>query len=222
MTLDKTGILPFAMLLIIANAHNVLGGQSSANDEDANKAAVGSLQTFEQLVTPENVKAYGFDSPGSVVKSKVGQPVRDYVIALDSLQKWDGKDASSIIKQTGRMIYPIYSNGTTNSFVTIAFKEGRWVPIAFGDTREAQMISRIRDKINADAPGGGNIGTVTQVRVPALNLKFLANTVNSELILTPMQSVSALDITSGKGELATAVLRRVQKSAVTINPDAPN
>jgi len=213
----------FAALLVTTTSGS---GQTLPHGEStslaaADKAAIESLQTFRQLVTAENAPSYGFDSPGSAAVATVGPPLKDSLIRLDSLKKWDGKEVGDLITPTGRIIYPIASHGNPGSSVTLGLREGKWVPVAFGNARESQSRTTIRNQILTNAPGG-TAPQLMQVRVPALNLTFLAYTEDSELIFTPLQTVPSMELSAGKPEPAFNVLRRVQKTALKLNSDLPN
>jgi hypothetical protein len=189
----------------------------------ANRAANQSLETFRELVTPENAKAYGFEAPGAVASANVGSPVHEAVIGLDSLKKWDGENVESLIKPTGRLIYPIVSkDGISRSSVTLRLKDGEWSPVSFGDSREAHIRSDIRSAIDQNAPAGAPKPQVLQVRVPALNLNFLAQRKDNIVLFTSLQSIPSIDVKAGTTESAKDILTRVQSMAMKVNSDVPN
>jgi hypothetical protein len=197
--------------------------QLDAPPDVANKAANQSLETFRELVTPENAKAYGFDAPGAVASANIGSPVHEAVIGLDSLKKWNGENVESLIKPTGRLIYPIVSkDGISRSSVTLRLKDGGWSPVSFGDAREAQIRSDIRSTIDQSAPAGAPKPQVLQVRVPALNLNFLAQRKDNIVLFTSLQSIPSIDIKTGTTEPAKDILTRVQSMAIKVNSDVPN
>jgi hypothetical protein len=228
MTFNKFGMLiSFVASILwssgVAEAQSVAQAELTPAPDAANKAASASLETFEALVTPENAKTYGFDFPGAVASAQVGPPVHEAFIGLDSLKSWKGEDVDGLIKSTGRLIYPIISKeGTARSSVTLQLKDGEWVPVSFGDVRNTQIRSEIRNQIDKNVPPGGEQPQLLQVRVPALNLNFLAQRKDDDLLFTSMQSVPSIEIKEGTTEPAKDMLTRVQTIAVKVSSDVPN
>jgi hypothetical protein len=214
-------------ILLAQAAPSDAGGQTFTGSEfnapdAATKAAAESIQIFKQLVTPDTLPSYAFQSPGSVEKATVGAPMRDALIRLDSLANWDGKNVEALLTPTGRLIYPIITDATTHSSVTLALKDGRWSSVSFGPTEEAQTRQNINIDIRSkSAPGGPPIQTM-QVRIPALNLAFVATYNNNAVTFTSMQSVPDMQLKVGEEEPASNVLARIQPFAKKLDPNRPN
>ena len=106
--------------------------------ESASVAAQDSLYTFKELLSQGAYREYDFDSASSVDRIVLGQPLNDAMIGLDQLANWDGANPNDLIRPTGRVVFPITSDGQAHSSVTLAAKDGKWVAVAFGGAREAQ------------------------------------------------------------------------------------
>jgi hypothetical protein len=194
------------------------GGQLMV-PEGAQQAAVKSLQIFKQLAAPANGRSLALEAPGAQ-HATLGAPIKDYIIGLASLQNWDGQNPATLLHATGRLIYPIVTNGMTQSSMTLAKTKGEWTAVTFGSPSEAKSRSLVQKTLNASAPGG-NVGAI-QVRVPALNAVFIAQKVEGKLELTPIVSQPSLGIEAGKTEQATLLLLRLQPAARQLNLNTPN
>ena len=221
---NRHGLYLITMSLFVVGSAigQTSNGEQSKIPSDANEAAVESLNTYEALFPQRNVET--LNEQGPQAKATLGEPMRDYIIGLNSLKSWDGNDPSILLISTDRIVYPIADNSVVQSDVTISKKNGRWEAVAFGSTTEAQSRSRIRDEIKTKVPSGpgGQEATFIQVRIPALNVSFLAQQESGQLIFAPIQSVPNLGIEAGKREPATQVLHRLQPAAKQIDSNVPN
>ena len=190
--------------------------------ESANVAAQESLDTFKDLVSQGAYRDYDFDSASSVDRIALGQPLNDAMIGLDQLANWDGANPNDLIRPTGRVVFPITSDGQAHSSVTLASKDGKWVAVAFGGVREAQARFAAQGRMMRERAVGGAAPLVSQVRIPALNLQFLARFDNGQLFLTPLDQHLELGLEAGREERADLVLRRAQQAASQRNPDVPD
>jgi len=121
------------------------GGPSSPDPPEARAAATASLDTFRQLASP-NAKEFS-NAPGAAPLD-VGRPVADYIIGLDKLVGWNGDDdPAKLLQATGRMIYPIETNGVTWSSVIMSKKNGKWQADEFSGSSEAQLRATTQAKI---------------------------------------------------------------------------
>lgn len=103
---------------------------SSSIPDKAREAAVRSLQTLRDYAQTRQAQDQGADAPGGLAEDVfVGRSFSDYVIGLEDLQKWDGKDPELILHSTGRVVFLIDSKKDgAQSFVTVANKGGEWAP----------------------------------------------------------------------------------------------
>ena len=217
----------FCATIISLAAAGSSWGQSAnlftrAIPESANVAAQESLDTFKDLVSQGAYREYDFDSASSVDQIVLGQPLNDAMIELDQLANWDGANPYDLIRPTGRVVFPITC---------------RWPGAFVGDSRlQRRQMGRRRFRRRSRGAGavraqgrmmreraaGGAAPLVSQVRIPALNLQFLARLDNGQLFLTPVEENSELGLEAGREERADLVLRRAQQAASQRNPDVPD
>lgn len=151
----------------------------------ANEAAKGALQTFAALVTRENYRAMGFDSPEQVRAARMGTPVQQFMIRLDELKSYEpGADLSALLHSTETLIYPVLVQGRTHSSVTLRRQDDRWQAESFGLPKYARLLNELRDRLAAES--NRSPSEYFEVRVPALNVAFLGHTQNGRLFLTPV------------------------------------
>ncbi len=196
--------------------------------KEAQEAAIQSLQIFRQLATAPNQPDIIAGGPGAAAEVSLGVPIQDSVIRLSEFRKWDGKDPSTLVHLTGRLIFPIVSKGgdrqITQSSMTLAKRDGLWKAVEFGSVAEALSRTRIEENIMGTAPKapGANPPLVFQVRFRELNISFLASQVDDALLFTSMETVPSLELELGKTGPARDVLLRLQPIADKLEPGAPN
>ena len=216
MTSGRALIAAVALVILPATAMAQLSTSGQTEEPPGVRAAaVQSLQTYRRLALSSK-----FGAPGAAAQAELGSPIYDYMIGLDALAKWKGDDFSSLLHPTGRVIYPITSNGEPQSSVTLSKKDEGWHAVEFGSFNEAKARSEAQEAIAGSGPGGQP--AKFQVRVSALNVSFLASQLAGKTMLTAMGSQPRLGIEAGKTEPAMQVMLRLQHFAREINPDVPN
>jgi hypothetical protein len=218
----KTVLMTSAITMVVRLA--TVSAQPAAPD-GAHQAALQALSTFRQLAVPTDNNpnghiALGLNVPGEADHAGIGAPVNDYIIGLIALQKWDGRDPQALLRPTGRVIYPITTDGVTRSSVTLAQKNGQWTAVVFGSADEAQARSRIRANLSAQGPGGDEVGM--QVRIPDFQITFLAQRNGQDLQFTPISTLPGLGIEAGKTEPARQLLLRLQPEAKLRSAEVPH
>jgi hypothetical protein len=221
-----TNAIFFATIISLAASGSSWGQAANlfnpALPESASVAAQDSLGAFKELVGQGAYREYDFDSVSSVDRIVLGQPLNDAMIGLDQLANWDGANPYDLIRPTGRVVFPITSDGQAHSSVTLASKDGKWVAVAFSSASEARARFAIQGRMMRERAAGGPAPLVSQVRIPALNLQFLARLDNGQLFLTPVEENAELGLEAGREERADLVLRRAQQAASHRNPDVPD
>ncbi len=191
---------------------------SSQAPEEARQAAAKSIQTLEGY---EAARITGPSVPAPGAGMSLGEPFHDYIIRLDDLKNWDGKDASALLHSTGRYVYPINMRGIAQASVTVGMSHGQWTCLRFGTRQEAESRSFIEENLRRDAPGS-HAGTGIEVRLPTFHVSFIAQRTGGELQFTPTKSLPKYDLEAGKTEPARKVLLRLQPAAQKLDPDQPN
>jgi hypothetical protein len=191
----------------------LLAGSAVVPDA-ARQAAIKSLHDFDNYTKSKRPNA-----PGGLVDSgtSLGQQFRDYIVGLDDLKQWDGKDPASVLHPTGRIVFQIHdkkSPDQVRASVTVVKAGDTWDYVSFGTSQEA--------KARSDARGFGNSAEMLQVRVPSLHASFVAQKVDGVLELTPIDSVPKLGIESGKTEAARDLFLRLQPTVQKLDPKKLN
>jgi hypothetical protein len=224
----KAGLLIGGATVVILLAFSAFGQApppfleaplGAVDEGGAHDAAAKSLQVLRDYNSSKQP-----DAPGGNPETAVGAHFHDYIIGLEDLKKWDGKDAASILHPTGRIVFQINSkNGaqSAQSSVTVAKTGDGWNYVAFGTPKEAQARSDVLGK-TMWTTSAGNPADMQQVRVPSLHANFIAQRVNGVLQFTAINSLPKLNIEVGQTEPAQKVLLRMQPAAQKLDPNALN
>ena len=174
------------------------------------QAATDALGVLQKLVNQQNYRAMGFDSVDEVKQAQLGQPLPTFNIGLDQLKGYQtGANANSFLTQNSETIYPVTVNGQVKSSVTVVQKAGGYEPSSFGNAEIVKALSRYRT--------GENAANDFVVRVPALNMYFLAKRVENRLFLTPIVDDPRLKLKVGEEVPAEIVLEQLAPIAKAYN-----
>jgi hypothetical protein len=148
--------------------------------------AAAALETFDELITEENYGPMGFESPGEVKAASLGTPMQVFTVRLDDLQKYEaGADPDTLLSGGKEVTYPVLVGGKVRSSITAVEVGGNWEAVSFGGSNLAKGLSVTRD-VSAESTGFAP-ASYFEVRVPALNLHFLAHRSDEgTLMLTPL------------------------------------
>jgi len=175
----------------------------------AGEAASGALGVLRQLVTPQNFRGMGFDSPDEVSRAQLGAPLAVSNIGLEQLQKYQpGADPTALLTPTSETVYPVTVDGNVKSSLTIVKKDGGYAASAFGNADVAKRLGRYREGAGAEA---------FIVRVPALNFYFIGQRTPTGLTLTPIVSDPRLRLPEGQAVPADQVLTQLVPVAKAYN-----
>jgi hypothetical protein len=171
------------------------------------EAASSAIRTFQQLVTEQNYRSLGFESVDEVQSAALGQPLALYTIGLEQLKAYrQGTDANSLLTPSADTLYPVTANGQVRSSVTVTKVEGGYRASSFGNSEVVKALSKYREAATAFA-----------VRLPALNLYYLAQRVENKLLLTPVADDSRLKLPAGKAVPAEEVVNQLVPIANAYN-----
>jgi hypothetical protein len=181
------GILVFATPLL---------GQ--AEDErfaaGSDKVAAEALSRFAQLVTRENYRQMGFDSPEEVRSAKLGPPMRQFSVGLDDLRRFEaGSDPTKLLGGADTLIFPVLTGERVRSSITLQRDSSGWRAVAFGAPSFTRAAWDARGR--SEAAGAGASPSI--VRVPALNLFFLGTRRDGQLMLAPLLDDPRLKLEKG-------------------------
>jgi len=163
---------------------------------DAQSAANASLATFRKLVTSDNYKEMGFESPGEVVNATLGDPMRVYLVKLDQLKEYkQGGDPNALLTDLNRIVYPVVVREQVRSSITVEAIDGKWKTTTFGQGATTKQIAEAKKAVAANSQSRGAEPFI--VHVAALNLYFVGHRADNKLMLTPIVSVDNYKLRAG-------------------------
>jgi hypothetical protein len=172
---------------------------------DAQTAAAQSLTTFRKLVTKDNYKELGFETPEEVSGAALGQPLKIVFVELDKLRAYQpGSDPAAVLSDMNEVFYPVNVREQTRSSITVRQIEGgKWRASNFGGASLAKQIAQMNPQPSATAPE--NNAAALLVHVAALNLYFVAHRAENHLMFTSVADVPAYNLRAGKALTAEEV-----------------
>jgi hypothetical protein len=166
------------------------------------KVASEALARFVQLVTAENYRQLGFESPEEVRSAKLGSPMRQLSVGLEDLRRFEpGGDASKLLGGADTLVFPVLAGERVRSSITLQRDPGGWRSVAFGGPGLTRAVWEVRSKVATASPGS----SLSIVRVPALNLYFVGSRRDGELMLAPILDDPRLKLEKGVPAPASAV-----------------
>ena len=178
----------------------------------AQRAAREALNTFAQLVTPENARDMGFEKPDEVRSATVGAPLPEFQVRLDELQGYAaGANPARLLHETELFLFPVLVGERVRSSLTIQHERGSFKAVAFGAPRFMRHASEVVAKIPGAAERRGESAFL--VRIPALNVFFVAFRDGDRLLFASVLDDSRFDLKSGEPVPAEKVLERLVPAA---------
>ncbi len=155
------------------------------------EGAQDALGVLQRLVNEQNYRAMGFDSVDEVKQAQLGPPLTVMNIPLDKLKSYQaGDDTQALLVKSAETIYPVTVNAQVKSSVTIVHTEAGYKPASFGNAPIVKALSQYRQ---GEAGEGDFV-----VRVPALNMYFLARTVEGKTMIVPIADDLRLKLRPGE------------------------
>lgn len=207
-----TTLILFSFLAALASAQQ---GHAMYDDQrpemkGAEEAAALALRSLGELVTKENYQALGFDSPDQARAGRLGVPVEQFTIGLDRLKAYSqGADAGQLLTSTQTLTYPVLVDNRTRSSVTVSRHAGHWKTSSFGSPNYIKALTELRDRQTASQAGAAPF----EVKVPALNLAFLARREGSKVIVAPLFDDPRFGFKRGEEMAFEEALQKILPSA---------
>ena len=151
--------------------------------EQAREAAERALRTFALLVNEQNFEELGFASPGEVTEATLGDPIEEFFIRLDNLQKYEPDQRGIVISPTRRLTYPVLAGNEQRSSLTVGAGDGGWNALSFGGPNYARLLTAARKSLRGEQ---GSSSEIFEVRVPALNVSFVARQKGDQIVVSPV------------------------------------
>lgn len=164
---------------------------------EALQAAAQSLNTFQAIVTDQNFRQMGFESPGEVKTATLGQPLPVLMVQLDDLRAYrPGSDPGALLRDLHRVIFPVLVHNQVRSSITVERRNDRWQGTSFGAPKLARMMESVRR--DSSSATGVPPNSYIVVHVAALNRHYLGHRFANKLILTAIVDDSLLKLRAGK------------------------
>jgi len=210
----RTTILVVALILVAATFAGAQDRRpSSEPNEGLQQSARSALATFSKLVDENNFRAMGFDKPDDVAAAGLGDPIREYMIGLEQVQRYqEGSDPTGIVSGGTQFTYPVTVRSRTQSSISLTGEDEKWQAIGYGGASMITLLDSWRAHImEVDQLQPAEIFVL---RVPALNLHFLAHYSSSRLMVTPVLDFKEFDFTAGETMSAERMLLVIQPVAL--------
>lgn len=171
-----------------------------------------SLGEFSQLVTRENFRSMGFESPDEVKTASLGAPMKDFIVKLDSLSKYQpGGSAEELLIPTGQAVFPVMVNGKVRSSITLSKSKGEWKAVSFGGSNYVKKISKAVEESSRQT--GLAKSEYFIARVPALNVFFAGYQREGKIFLVPIMDFPKFDLKAGSSVEAERALSALSQAA---------
>lgn len=192
------------------------GGQKPPTYPDAQTAATRAIDPLRKLVTADNARDMGFESPAEAAAAALGEPIRVQMVRLDALQNYvAGADPGSLLMEANRILYPVTVKDQVKSSIIVEGTGNQWKATSFGGPHLAGQIARFRADVTARLKPSAD--SVSVVHVAALNLYFLAYRVDGRLMLTPLENHPNYQLEAGSSLAADQVFASLAPIARNYN-----
>lgn len=203
----------FVLLCVMLTESCSTASQQTANQntqktptqvESAQAAASQSLSAFRGLVTADNYKEMGFDSPNEVSSAALGEPIQVFTVALDRLSEYQqGTDPDQLLVDANRVIFPVNVKDEVRSSIVVESAGGKWSTTSYGAPNLVKLLAKTRR--SGSEAGKSPLSSFFAVQVPALNLYFIGSRVDNKLMLTPVLDDTSYNFRAGATMPATDV-----------------
>jgi hypothetical protein len=148
--------------------------------------AARSVMTFSMLATEKNLRNYGFEKPEQVADARPGIPFAMYYVRPDDLRAYHrGVDPNNLLRDSGRIMYPIAVDGRVLSSVTLRKRGVNWEPSSLGSAVFIRLMSAARHR-SAERPLIP-LGSYFVVQLPiGANSYMVGHHESAALVLTPI------------------------------------
>lgn len=196
-----------SILLGLGIAAVAWGQPASTPPREADAAAGEALRTFARLVDESNFRQMGFLSPDEPERATLADSLAERMVRLDHLREYRGGPVEEILTDTGRMTYLVQVDGEVRSSLKVGVVRGAWQAVAFGAPEYARRL------VAAARSASEHGGEISEVRVPALNVSFVASRRDGELTLTPIVDDARFGFTAGEPIPAEQALSSMVEAA---------
>lgn len=192
------------------------GAAASVASENSRSRATESLKTLPRIVTRENYRALGFQTPDEPKSASLGEPIAVFTVGLDDLRSFvSGKDPKTLLRGPQRVVYPVVVQQQVRSAVTLQELQGAWKVTGFGNATLGRLLAKFRSERASAA--GASATSYFAVHIPALNLYFLGHEASGQLNLTPLLDDPSLELKAGQPVPGDKLFERLVPRAKALN-----
>jgi hypothetical protein len=153
----------------------------------------------------------------SAAGSRLGTPLREYIVGLNSLREFKaGMDPNRIIGGGNEFFFPIFVGAQAQSAVRVIDQNGKAVTESIGGTAIVKQLAAVLGKSLSGSPAS----TINAVRIPALGLYFVTRGEGMNLQLASLYDVPIFELRQGAFRSASSIfsslgaIARTQKGAM--------
>ncbi len=207
------------VILIMMVFSLVFSQKFALNVREIQPVAKKAVETYSKLVTEKNFQTMGLKSLDEKDKVMPGKPLQVFMVRLDQLQEYKaGTDPASLLIGGDVVIYPLLIGEEVRAAVDLQKGKEKWEVTGIGSANLAKSLfparQRAADLTKAD------IASFAAVRIPALNLLFLAFYSEDQLMLIPVFDDPANELKAGEAMPAAKVFELILPAAKK-HPDLP-
>jgi hypothetical protein len=162
-------------------------------------AQAASVRALKELGGQSGPRLAGMPAPEQMDKTALGEPFTVWMVRLDELQRYQPgfvPEPAALLHDLSTVIYPIRVADEVHGEMVVGKVKGVWSARGFAGPAHVQKMERIREAVvNAT---GVPAGSTMLVRVPALNIEFIAHRDTAGLQLTPITDLQAADLKAGQ------------------------
>lgn len=202
-----------SLIIVLSLIVSQAGAQEpQARIKETQPVAQKAMETFGQLVSKENYRQMGFESPDEVQSATLGKPIKDFMVRLDELKKYEpGSKADVLLTETNIIIYPVLVKDKVRSSIIISKTDGSWQAVSFGGPAYIQSVSST--VLASSKATGLDYSSYFIVRIPSLNLFFIGFRSENVLMLVPLMDDARLKFKAGVSMKAEQVFSTVLPEA---------
>ena len=198
-----------AMCLVLGIAELLASGGCGQSIEDSNpaEAARKTLAIFSSSKESRRRWVSIFGRSGAGLSPEVGEPLEDFMIRLDELQKFNASsDPAILLHSTETVLFPVIVQNVRTAVLAVGRSDGAWRYVYLEEGGSSNSLFAARDKVRREkASSLGELQSEMFVmRVPSIGLDFLGQRKDGSIVVTPQQSEFGL-VQGNSLDLAEAV-----------------
>lgn len=161
-------------------------------------ARAAAARDLKELGGQTGLRLAGMPAPDQMDKTALGEPFAVMMVRLDELNRYQPAstaEPATLLHDMRTLVYPIQVAGKLHGEMVVRKVDGTWSARGFAGPAYVQVLEDIRGQVMNTA--GIPVGPTMLVRVPALNIEFVAYRDTAGLHLTPITDLEAAGLKAG-------------------------